>query len=130
MDFDRHGDMGFNEAIVSTIAVMFVLGLYLVFVASTAVSVFTPVEDFDVDALNVDVSDDWSLSESYLFEYLSITDIRGLSVELSIPFFDEDIRTFTVGKETDSLYSQSYVRVLEYENGRHVPVIVRVVAFG
>ncbi len=130
MDFDRHGDMGFNEAIVSTIAVMFVLGLYLVFVASTAVSVFTPVEDFDVDALNVDVSDDWSLSESYLFEYLSITDIRGLSVEIHVPFFDETSCTFSMGMETESVYSQSYVRVLEYENGRSVPVIIRVVAYG
>ncbi len=87
---DCRGDMGFMEAMVSMIAVSVVIGMYVALVATASAAAYSPLEDFDVDSLDADISDGVRVSESYLYMYLGSTDIRGLSVAVSIPYFDED----------------------------------------
>ena len=124
-----HGDMGFNEAIVSMMAVCVVLGLYLLFVASSAVASYDPIEGFDPDALEIEIVDNISVSESYMFTCLGTMDIIGMTVNISVPHFDR-MSSFSVGSESNLEYSQSYLRVVDYDNGRNVPVFIEVIAYG
>lgn len=126
---DCRGDMGFMEAMVSMIAVSVVIGMYVALVATASAAAYSPLEDFDVDSLDADISDGVRVSESYLHMYLGSTDIRGLSVAVSIPFFDEDEGSFSVGDTDGDGFSKRYVRVLDYENGRSVPAVIEVAAF-
>jgi len=130
MNGDSHGDMGFAEAIVSMMAVAAVIGLYLVFAATSSVVAYDPLEGFDADALEAYIADGIEVSESYMFMCLGTMDIRGMSVSVSIPHFDEKGCTFSVGSITDLPYSQTYIRVLDYDNGRKVPAVIEVIAYG
>ena len=130
MDSDNHGDLGFAEAMVAMMAVTVVISLYLVFAATTSIAAYDPMDGFDPDALDVRVDDGVRISESYMFTCLGTMDIRGIRVCVSIPYFVDEGSIFTVGSETDLPYSQTYMRVLGYDNGRQVPVIIEVVAYG
>jgi len=124
-----HGDMGFNEAIVSMMSVCVIISIYLLFVASSAVASYDPMEGFDPDALEIGVVDDITVSESYMFTCLGTMDIIGITVNISVPHFDR-MSSFSVGSESNLEYSQSYMRMLDYDNGRIIPVYIEVIAYG
>ena len=130
MHCNNRGDMGFNEAIVCMVAVSIVLMMYLAFAASTAAESYDTLENFDADSLCTDVSGGISISESYLLNYLASSDIRGISVTVLIPLFDDGGKEFVAGDKGVQNGSRSYLSVLPYDNGRSVPVILKVITYG
>jgi hypothetical protein len=126
---DRHADMGFMEAMISLMAVIAVLGLYLAFLTTSTVAAYDPMEGFDPDSLNVDVSDGVKIDESYLYVCLGSYDVWGIGVTVSVPYFSEEGQSITVGRTSEITSTKNFVRVLQYENGRCVPVIIGVVAY-
>ena len=129
MILNDRGEMGFNEAIISMMAVSIVLSLFLVFVATTSISAYDPMDGFNPDSLEVNVKDEVTVSESYMFSCLGIMDIYGLTVIVTVPHFHDDSVRFDIGKQSDLFYSQTYIRILDYDNGRAVPVIIEVIAY-
>ena len=126
---DRHGEMGFNEAIISMMAVSIILSLFLVFVATSAVTSYDPLEGFDPDALEIEATEDITISHSYLYSCLATMDISGIEVTISVPHFHEEKVVFDAGKITNLQSSRSFMRVIDYLNGRTVPAIIEVVAY-
>ncbi len=129
MILDSKGDMGFNEAMLSMMVVSLVLGAYLIFISGAAVADYDPIEDFEVDSLNLDTSDGVEISSSYLFICLATMDVSGISVDVIIPGFIEDVYHLEVGECNGSEYSKNYIRVCEYADGRTVPAVIKVVAY-
>ena len=129
MILNDRGEMGFNEAIISMMAVSIVLSLFLVFVATTSISAYDPMDGFNPDSLELDAKDGITVSESYMFSCLGIMDICGLTVIVTIPHFHDDSVRFDIGKQSDLFYSQTYIRILDYDNGRAVPAIIEVIAY-
>jgi hypothetical protein len=126
---DARGDMGFMEAIVSLMAVTIVIGLYLAFVATSAAAAYDPMERFDIDSLDVDISDGVSIDVSYLYACIAANDIAGISVTVTVPGFLEDVAEFRVGNVAGLEHSRTFLRVLPFDNGRNIPVVVEVVSF-
>ncbi len=126
---DLHADMGFMEAMISLMAVIAVLGMYLAFLATSTAAAYDPLEGFDPDSLELDVSNGITVSESYLYGCLGSYDVLGIEVSVSIPYFSDQEQTFLVGSTSGFESTSRYVRVLPYENGRCVPVVIGVVAY-
>jgi len=126
---DRRGEMGFMESLVSMMAVITVVGLYMVFVATSAAATYTPLEDFDTESMDIRLGDGIEMSDSYLYMFLATGKADGISVTVSVPFFSEDSRTVTVGSTDGPEYSEKYLLLLEHSNGRTVPAIAEVRAY-
>ena len=131
MNIDERGEMSFMEAMVSAITVVTVIGLYLAFVATTNVYVYDPLADFDSNSLEIDMSEgDCSISESYLYMFLLNKDLYGIEVSVRAPFFMESERMFLIGDSEGLVSERTYVRMASFDNGRSVPMILEVVAYG
>ena len=126
---DRHADMGFMEAMISLMAVIAVLGMYMAFLASSSIAAYDPLEDMDPGSLDVDISDGVKVSESYMYRCLGEFDIVGMQVTVTIPYFSNEEYSFMVGKVSDISSSKRFSEVLEYENGRHIPAVIEVVSY-
>jgi hypothetical protein len=126
---DRRADMGFMEAMISLMTVIAVLGMYLAFLTTSTVAAYDPLEGFDPDSLEVDISDGTSISESYLYGCLGSYDVLGIQVTVTIPYFSDEEQSFLVGRSSEFESSSRYVKVLLYDNGRCVPVVIGVVTY-
>lgn len=123
------GEMGFMEAMVSFTSVMTVLCVYIVFVVSNVGVSYDPLEDFDPGSLELETVDGISCSEPYLFSYMAYKGLIGIQMNISVPGFLEEPFTIVMGNEDGMTFSRDYVLILDYDNGRKVPVMVGVTAF-
>ncbi len=130
MMLNRSGEMGFMEAIISMIAVVSVLGIYFVFVASGSMLSADLTESFDPDSLHINAVDGINIDESYLFIYLAENDLEGVSVSIDIPFFTNDPFEFSIGERSALEYSNRYLTSIDYDNGRVLPAIIDLEVYG
>ena len=124
-----HGDMGFMEAMVSSISVMTVLCVYLVFVASNIGAFYDPLEDFDPRSIELETVDGITYSEPYLYSYMEYKALKGILVDVSVLGFSEEPFSIGLGQDEGMEFTRDYVLILDYDNGRKVPVKVEVTAF-
>ncbi len=125
---NEHGDMGFMESMVSLMAVVIVVGLYVMFVASTTVSANSPLEELDAELLIEETADGPRISESYAYMYVFNKGLRGISVTMSAPFFQYGDK-ITIGEESDAEYRKTFLILEGYGNGRTLPTLLEVRAF-
>lgn len=122
---DGHGEMGFMESMVSMMAVMIVIGLYLVFVSSTVVTAYSPLEELDPEAMVVDSQEGPAVSYSYAYMFMMKKDLKGLEVSLTVPWYtDTEVSAF--GDLTEAVFEKRYVLMTDLSNGRVVPMILEV----
>ncbi len=121
--------MGFMEVMVSASAVMMVITMYLAFAAASSMAATDPLDDMDVDSLDISVLDGVTLDEDYMYQCIGGSGLSGMSVSVSIPYFREGSTEFSLGDPEGMEFSRSYILLKEYDNGRVVPVIAEVTAF-
>ena len=122
------GDMGFMESMVSLMAVVIVIGLYVVFVASTAISANSPLEELDAELLIEETVDGPRISDSYAYMFVFNKGLKGMSITVSAPFFQYAEET-DIGEISDAEYRRTFLTLEGYANGRTLPTIVEVRAF-
>ena len=122
------GEMGFMESMVSFMAVVIVLGLYLVFAASSSVTALSPLDELDADMLIESTAEGPRISGSYAYLYLFNKGLKGMSVTVSVPYF-QDTDGMTIGDVSGTEYSKRFLLLRGYDNGRTLPVILEVRAF-
>lgn len=126
---DTRGDMGFMEAMISAIAVVIVIGMYLAFLLTTVTASYDPLDGFDPLSLEADAENGVSISESYLLMYMVSKGLSGIGVELSIPGYDVGDSSYTIGQTEGPMCSHRYLLLVDYDLGRHIPVIAEVRAY-
>ena len=128
MIMNVRGDMGFMESMVSLMAVVIVIGLYVVFVASTAISANSPLEELDAELLIEETADGPRISDSYAYMYVFNKGLKGMSITVSAPFFQYAEET-DIGEISGAEYCRTFLTLEGYANGRTLPTIVEVRAF-
>ena len=121
--------MDFMESMICMMAVVIVLGLYLSFLSVSVAADQDQSDLFNPDLLDVRVKDGITIDESYLYMFLAETAYRGVSIDVFVPFFQEEHATFSVGSLQHEHTASEFMDILEYENGRKVPVIIRTVLY-
>ena len=122
---DGHGEMGFMESMVSMMAVMIVIGLYLVFVTSTVATASSPLEELDPEAMVVDSQEGPTVSSSYAYTFMMKKDLKGLEVSLTVPWY-KDTELSAFGELTEAVFEKRYVLMADLSNGRVAPMILEV----
>lgn len=117
------------EAMVSAMAVVIVLSMYLAFAAASAGASYDPLEDFDPDSLDARIAGGVSISESYPIVYLANNDLDGMSITITVPGYDDRPHTFQIGEADGPMFSSRYTLLLDYDGGRRVPALLEVAAF-
>lgn len=128
MKKNHRGEMGFMESMVSMMAVIVVIGLYLVFVTTSVVTAYSPLEDLDPESLIIDSPGGPEISESYAYMFVMNEGLKGMTITLSVPWFFEP-KKMTIGVSSDAEYSQTFLSMTENPNGRMLPAMVEVRAF-
>jgi len=126
---DRHGEMGFMEAMVCTVAVCIVLNAFIAFSAADSLPEDSALNGFDAESALLDCSDGIVIDDEYLNRFMISGNLSGISVSVGIPYFAEELAVKTVGDLEGLLCRNSFVLMVEYDNGRHVPAIMEVSAY-
>ena len=125
---DGRGEMGFMEAMVSFIAVMMVICLYVAFAATSSVSAHSPLGEIDPEQLFEGTADGPRISGAYVCAYAFEKGLKGLKVTATVPtFFGAD--GFAYGEGSGAEYTKRFLLLGEYGNGRVLPTILEVTAF-
>ncbi len=126
---DRHGEMGFMEAMVCTIAVCIVLNAFIAFSVTGSIPEDSPLGSFDAESVRIDFSDGIGIDDEYLTAFMISEDLFGISASVTVPYFASDPTVVSVGESRGLLCRDSFILMIEYENGRHVPLIMEVSAY-
>jgi len=119
------GEMGFMESMVSMMAVVIVIGLYLAFVTTSAITSYSPLEELDPESLVLDSQDGPAVSSSYAYMFLMNKGLKGMEVSISVPWFSE-AKEWCFGDISDTGFSRSFLLLMGSDNGRTLPTIVEV----
>ena len=122
---DGHGEMGFMESMVSMMAVVIVIGLYLVFVATTAVTASSPLEELDPEAMVTESQDGPDISRSYVYMFMMNKGLKGMEVSLTVPWY-KDTEKASFGEFHEAQFAKKYILMTDLQNGRETPMILEV----
>lgn len=124
----RRGDMGFTEAMLSTMAVVMVLTAYVAASASMASVQGDLLEGFDLGELDGRVEDGSFVPSygGYLEEFVSKSGCSGVSVRAEVPggFASGDVTVF--GDMDGPRDSVTHVSSVDAGGGRRVPTVFEV----
>jgi len=126
---DRRGEMGFMEAMVCTIAVCIVLNAFIAFSAADSIPEDSPLGSFDADSVHIDFTERIEVDDEYLARFMISENLFGISISVTVPYFAEEPTIVSVGEQRGLLYRDSYILMADYDNGRHVPIVVEVSAY-
>jgi len=125
---DGRGDMGFMESMLSMMAVVIVIGLYLAFAASSSVGAYSPLDELDPGLLMEGSPEGPVISESYAYMFMFNKGLRGMTVSISSPHFS-DTEEVSIGEITGAEYDRRFLLLEGYGNGRTLPTILEVRVF-
>jgi len=122
--------MGFMEAMVSMMTICIVIGMYVSFASTSALSTVDNLADFDPKSVEITASDGIAIDPgSYLYMFILNKDLRGIRISVDVPYFIEGDTSLEIG-ETEGLKDQQrYFMLVSGKDGRNLPAIMEVEAF-
>jgi len=130
MDFDRKGDIGFMEAMMSMMVVILTLTAFI-----GAFSIHMAHENAQRTIFEEDFQDSFSISgkgivgdpTEAIIRMMEFEGFKGIVVRCSVPGMDSiPDRMFSAGEVTKSIESTKRLVTLGGDDGRSIPAIIEV----
>ncbi len=129
MRLDNKGDIGFPEAMMALMMVIIVLSAFLAFFVFNVVqaSEEAPENDDFFDTIvirNGTIEDDF---QEYMEDYCLANDCSGMNIRITVPGEILNIEgEYSYGSMDGSLGGARYLRTVQIEDGRLIPMIFEV----